>query len=172
MRTSILLKADHLDSRPGAWPVIGSKESPMSTTFLPRYLIHELARMFRRRENIPNFVCVGTDLANLSSHTRILFSDAATNSVRPSSRSWIDSTCSAGAQERVGIFCVEKKSSKIRMLLDARRTNQRFCQPAGVALATAETLSRIEVRLLDGVMAWNLVRFFEEMCRPPGQSGC
>ena len=67
-------------------------------------------------------------------------------------------------QESVGIFFVRKKNSKIRMILDARRTNQWFCQPPGVALAAAETLSRIEVRVLGGVMARSTkaVRFFEE----------
>ena len=59
MTTSILLKPD---SRPGVWPVIGSEESPMSTTFLPRYLIHKLACMFRRREIMDNMVCMGTEL--------------------------------------------------------------------------------------------------------------
>ena len=54
MRTSILLKPDVLDSRPGVWPVIDSKESPTSTMFLSRYLIHELASIFRRRENMRN----------------------------------------------------------------------------------------------------------------------
>ena len=66
-------------------------------------------------------------------------------------------------QERVGLFFV-LKNSKIMLLLDARRTNQMFCQPPGVAVATAETLSRTEVRLPDGVTAriTEAIRFFEE----------
>ena len=35
----------------------------MSTTFLSRFLNHELTRMIRRRENMRNMVCVGTELA-------------------------------------------------------------------------------------------------------------
>ena len=41
----------------------------------------------------------------------------------------------------MGTFFVRNKNSKIRMMLDARRTNQRFCKPPSVALATAETLA-------------------------------
>ena len=56
------------------------------------------------------------------------------------------------------------KNSKIRVILDARRTNQMLCQPPRVALATAETFSRIEVRLPNGVMARSTeaTRSFEE----------
>ena len=58
----------------------------------------------------------------------------------------------------------KQKNSKITVILDARRTNERFCQPLGVALSTAETLSRIEGRLPDGVKARSTeaMRFFGE----------
>ena len=47
--------------------------------------------------------------------------------------------------EQCGFFCVLKKSGMLRLILDARRVNQRFAKPPGVALATAECLGRLEV---------------------------
>ena len=46
-------------------------------------------------------------------------------------------------QERASIFLAIKKNSMIWMILDARSTNQRCCQPPRVALAAAQTLSQI-----------------------------
>ena len=101
----------------------------------------------------------------LSRLTRILFSSVTVDSICASSRNWIDPTCSGGPciLKNALAFCPMQRS-KIGMILVARRTNQKFCQPPGVALATAETLSRIEVRLLDGVMARSpeALRFSEE----------
>ena len=56
------------------------------------------------------------------------------------------------AHEEVGIFFVRKSGKdKIRLILDARRVNQRFRRPPGVALCSSEALSRIEVELPPGV---------------------
>ena len=56
------------------------------------------------------------------------------------------------AHEEVGIFFVRKSGKdKIRLTLEARRVNQRFRRPPGVALCSTEALSRIEVELPPGV---------------------
>ena len=52
------------------------------------------------------------------------------------------------AEERVGVFFVKKSGkTSIRMILDARRVNQRFKPPPGVELCSSEGLSRIELEL-------------------------
>ena len=49
-------------------------------------------------------------------------------------------------KERASPFFVAKpKSDKIRIIVDARRSNLRFRSPPGVTLCTAEGLRRIEV---------------------------
>ena len=54
--------------------------------------------------------------------------------------------------EQVGMFFVHKSGkNKFRLILDARRVNQRFRTPPGVALCSSESLSRIEIELPDGV---------------------
>ena len=53
------------------------------------------------------------------------------------------------AHERTGLFFVRKKCGKLRLILDARRTNRRFAPPPRVDLLTAEGLGRIEVELPD-----------------------
>ena len=56
------------------------------------------------------------------------------------------------AHEQVGVFFVQKAAkTKVRMILDARRVNQRFRVPPGVALCSSESLSRVEIELPDGV---------------------
>jgi hypothetical protein len=47
-------------------------------------------------------------------------------------------------KERVGVFFVRKKDGKLRLIIDARRTNQRFRTPPGVALSSAEAFSDVE----------------------------
>jgi len=51
----------------------------------------------------------------------------------------------ASAKERATVFFVKKKSGKLRLVVDARRSNRRFRDPPGVELATAESLGMIEV---------------------------
>ena len=56
------------------------------------------------------------------------------------------------AKEQAGIFFVKKKSKpgerpKQRLILDARRVNQRFRTPPGVELCSSEGLSRLEVEV-------------------------
>jgi len=54
-------------------------------------------------------------------------------------------------RERASIFFVRKpKKETVRVIVDARRTNLRFRTPPGVALCSAEGLTRIEVRAHDG----------------------
>ena len=48
-------------------------------------------------------------------------------------------------QEEVAAFFVKKKNGLLRLIIDARRTNERFREPPGVQLCTSEGLSRIEV---------------------------
>ena len=48
-------------------------------------------------------------------------------------------------KERVTPFFVTKSGGKLRLILDARRVNQRFADPPGVALCSGEAFSRIEV---------------------------
>ena len=49
------------------------------------------------------------------------------------------------ARERVGLFCVWKKSGKQRMIVDSRLANQWFSAPEKVELATGTSFTRIEV---------------------------
>ena len=44
----------------------------------------------------------------------------------------------------VGIFCVAKKSGQLRLIIDARCSNQHFKSPPSVALATSESFSKFE----------------------------
>jgi hypothetical protein len=54
-------------------------------------------------------------------------------------------------KEEAGVFFVWKSNrSQIRMIIDARRGNRHFLEPPGVALRTAEGLSRIEIELPEG----------------------
>ena len=54
--------------------------------------------------------------------------------------------CVEKAKERVGLFCVRKADGlKLRLIVDARRTNERFKVPPGVSLITGEGLSHFEV---------------------------
>ena len=56
--------------------------------------------------------------------------------------------CGGQAKERVGVFFVKKAGKiSIRMILDARRVNQRFRPPPGVELCSSEGLSRVELEL-------------------------
>ena len=48
-------------------------------------------------------------------------------------------------KEECGMFFVTKKSGALRFICDARRANARFKLPPGVALATGDSLSRLEV---------------------------
>ena len=49
-------------------------------------------------------------------------------------------------EEEVGIFFVTKKDSgRLRLIVDARRSNLHFCSPPGVDLVTAEGLAKLEV---------------------------
>ena len=48
-------------------------------------------------------------------------------------------------RERIGLFFVSKKANKLRLIIDARRSNSHFRPPSYVHLATGETLSRLEV---------------------------
>ncbi|OLP86116.1 Gag-Pro-Pol polyprotein [Symbiodinium microadriaticum] len=47
--------------------------------------------------------------------------------------------------EKVEIFFVGKKDGRLRMVVDCRRSNQWFCPPDKVSLATADVLSRIDL---------------------------
>ena len=49
------------------------------------------------------------------------------------------------ASEEVAIFVVSKKNDRQRMILDCRRSNCHFCDPAHVNLCTGDALSRIEI---------------------------
>ncbi|OLQ05790.1 hypothetical protein AK812_SmicGene10971 [Symbiodinium microadriaticum] len=48
-------------------------------------------------------------------------------------------------RERVGLFFVSKKANKLRLIIDARRSNAHFRPPSYVHLATGDSLSRLEV---------------------------
>ena len=56
---------------------------------------------------------------------------------------------------RAGVFFVWKSDGRIRMIIDARRSNRMFRPPPGVDLCTAEGLSRTEVVLPAGVTPWS-----------------
>ena len=43
------------------------------------------------------------------------------------------------------IFCVEKKNGKLRMVVDARRLNQRCKKPPSVSLASGDSLANLEI---------------------------
>ena len=55
----------------------------------------------------------------------------------------VDFSIERGVQE-VGVFCVTKKSGKLRLIIDARLANCHFEEPAHVALTTGEGLSSLE----------------------------
>ena len=55
----------------------------------------------------------------------------------------IDFVC-APCREEVSIFFVSKKQGRLRMIIDARRSNLHFLEPDPVRLCTGETLSRLE----------------------------
>ena len=48
-------------------------------------------------------------------------------------------------REEVAIFFVTKKNNKLRMIIDARRSNSHFKPPSGVSLCTGESLGSIEL---------------------------
>ena len=48
---------------------------------------------------------------------------------------------------RVGVFFVRKKSGALRLIIDARDTNMRFCSPPSVSLVTAEGFGMVEVEV-------------------------
>ena len=55
------------------------------------------------------------------------------------------------AYEQVGMVFVQKAAkTKVRMILDARRVNQLFRVPPGVARCSLESLSRVEIESPDG----------------------
>ena len=56
---------------------------------------------------------------------------------------------------RAGVNFGRKHDGRIRMIIDARRSNRMFRPPPGVDLCTAEGLSRTEVVLPAGVMPWS-----------------
>ena len=47
--------------------------------------------------------------------------------------------------ETVGLFFVKKKQGKLRLIMDCRRSNAWFTEPAKVCLATGDAMSRLEV---------------------------
>lgn len=49
------------------------------------------------------------------------------------------------AQEKIDIFSVKKKSGKLRLVADCMRSNCWFTAPAGVRLATGDTLAGLEL---------------------------
>ncbi|CAK0902508.1 unnamed protein product [Prorocentrum cordatum] len=51
--------------------------------------------------------------------------------------------------ESVEAFFVEKKDQRLRMVIDCRRANAWFAEPAGVSLCTGDALSRLELGLND-----------------------
>ena len=55
------------------------------------------------------------------------------------------------ARERAAVFFVSKKNGQLRMVIDARRANARFCSPPGVDLCSAEGLAGIEKECFDEV---------------------
>ena len=58
--------------------------------------------------------------------------------------------------EFAGVFFVWKSDGWfIRLILDARRANRLFQDPPGVDMCTAESFSRIEVELPEGVDPWD-----------------
>ncbi|OLP89811.1 hypothetical protein AK812_SmicGene28692 [Symbiodinium microadriaticum] len=56
----------------------------------------------------------------------------------------VDFSTQAGA-EHISLFFVRKKNGKLRMIIDARRSNQHFRDPDHVQLCTGDTLSRFEI---------------------------
>lgn len=50
------------------------------------------------------------------------------------------------AVEEVAVFAVSKKNDKQRMILDCRRANCHFSNPAYVSLCTGDTLGRLEIQ--------------------------
>eukprot|EP00959_Pyramimonas_sp_CCMP1952_P272814 5703225-Pyramimonas_sp.AAC.1 len=51
--------------------------------------------------------------------------------------------------EFVEAFFVEKKDKRLRMVIDCRRANAWFAEPAGVSLCTGDALSKLELGLND-----------------------
>ena len=49
-----------------------------------------------------------------------------------------------------GLFCVYKKNLSLRLILDTRRSNQRFRVPLQFSIATVDSFSRVE--LLNGTL--------------------
>ena len=47
---------------------------------------------------------------------------------------------------RVGMFCVGKKSGKLRLILDCRRVNRRFRPPCGVQMGSLEAMGELELQ--------------------------
>lgn len=55
----------------------------------------------------------------------------------------------AEGREKIAFFCVSKKQGKLRLIVDARRANAHFTEPAHVDLATGEGLGGIELNESD-----------------------
>ena len=51
----------------------------------------------------------------------------------------------AKPQEAVSIFFVKKKAGKLRMILDCRLANTHFAEPEGIRLASADSITKMEV---------------------------
>ena len=51
----------------------------------------------------------------------------------------------ADIKQQVGVFCVSKKSGKLRLIIDARLANLHFSDPASLGLCTGAGLSSIEL---------------------------
>lgn len=54
-------------------------------------------------------------------------------------------------KEKVGFFCVTKKSGKLRLIVDARRSNAHFADPSHVDLTTGEGLGALEFERGDSI---------------------
>ncbi|CAJ1334079.1 unnamed protein product [Effrenium voratum] len=48
-------------------------------------------------------------------------------------------------EERVSIFFVKKKGGRLRMIVDCRLANTHFVEPEGIRLASADSLSKMEI---------------------------
>lgn len=57
-------------------------------------------------------------------------------------RGWLDFT--RNPFSRAGLFCVRKKSGKLRLIIDIRRSNAMFHFPLDMHLVAVEQLSEIE----------------------------
>ena len=58
--------------------------------------------------------------------------------------------CVEKAEESIGLFCVKKSDgTKLRLIVDARRSNERFGTPPGVSLITGEGFANFEVEFED-----------------------